>query len=94
MFAYFANRIDQSYNTSTHAFEKLHANVDHRLEKLEEMMDEDKKSNKKLDFKTKALCKLANLFNNPTYEICNNGFDAGQVIGPTGGPHSGVQGYN
>jgi hypothetical protein len=30
------------------------------------------------------LCKFANLFNNPTYEICNSGFEPGQVVGPTG----------
>jgi hypothetical protein len=89
-FMYFANKIDDSYNKSLYAFEALHHNVDHRLEHLEEMVNDDGKDNKKLDFKTKILCKFANLFNNPTYEICNQGFDAGQVVGPTGsGPNTG-----
>jgi hypothetical protein len=84
--AYFKNAIDQSYNKSLYAFEALHHTVDHRLEHLEESINDDGKENKKLDFKTKVLCKFANLFNNPTYEICNQGFDGGQVVGPTGGP--------
>ena len=40
------------------------------------------KEQKKLSLKAKALCKLANLFNNPSYEICDRGFDGGQVNGP------------
>ena len=83
-FAYFVNRIDDGYNKSLHAFEALHHNVDHRLEHLEDAIYNRGKEQKKLDFKTKMLCKFANLFNNPTYEICNSGFDAGQVVGPTG----------
>ena len=87
-FAYFVNRIDDGYNKSLHAFEALHHNVDHRLEHLEDAIYNRGKEQKKLDFKTKMLCKFANLFNNPTYEICNQGFDGGQVVGPTGA-HSG-----
>ena len=83
-FAYFVNRIDDGYNKSLHAFEALHHNVDHRLEHLEDAIYNRGKEQKKLDFKTKMLCKFANLFNNPTYEICNNGFEPGQVVGPTG----------
>ena len=83
-FAYFVNRIDDGYNKSLHAFEALHHNVDHRLEHLEEAIYNRGKEQKKLDFKTKMLCKFANLFNNPTYEICNSGFEPGQVVGPTG----------
>jgi len=86
--AYFRHVIDQSYNKSLHAFEALHHNVDHRLEHLESAIYNRGKEQKKLDFKTKMLCKFANLFNNPTYEICNQGFDGGQVVGPTGA-HSG-----
>jgi len=86
--AYFRHVIDQSYNKSLHAFENLHHNVDHRLEHLEDAIYNRGKEQKKLDFKTKMLCKFANLFNNPTYEICNQGFDGGQVVGPTGA-HSG-----
>ena len=37
------------------------------------------KEQEKLSLKTKWLCKFANLFNNPTYEICDRGFDGGQV---------------
>lgn len=87
-FAYFVNRIDDGYNKSLHAFEALHHNVDHRLQHLEDAIYNRGKEQKKLDFKTKMLCKFANLFNNPTYEICNQGFDGGQVVGPTGA-HSG-----
>ena len=76
--AYFRHLIDQSYNKSLHAFENLHHNVDHRLKHLEEAIYNRGKEQKKLDFKTKMLCKFANLFNNPTYEICNQGFDDGQ----------------
>jgi len=83
-FAYFVNRIDDGYNKSLHAFEALHHNVDHRLEHLESAIYNRGKEQKGLDFKTKMLCKFANLFNNPTYELCNQGFDAGQVVGPTG----------
>jgi hypothetical protein len=83
-FAYFVNRIDDGYNKSLHAFEALHHNVDHRLQHLEDAIYNRGKEQKKLDFKTKMLCKFANLFNNPTYEICNQGFDAGAVVGPTG----------
>lgn len=86
--AYFRHVIDQSYNKSLHAFEALHHNIDHRLEHLESAIYNRGKEQKKLDFKTKMLCKFANLFNNPTYEICNQGFDGGQVVGPTGA-HSG-----
>ena len=98
-FAYFVNRIDDGYNKSLHAFEALHHNVDHRLQHLEDAIYNRGKEQKKLDFKTKMLCKFANLFNNPTYEICNQGFDAGAVVGPTGagyqasgpGPQPGIR---
>ena len=36
------------------------------------------------EFKLNALCKLAGLFNNPLYDICQEGFNASQVIGPSG----------
>ena len=38
------------------------------------------KEQEKLSLKAKALCKFANLFNNPTYRICDRGFDGLQVI--------------
>ena len=37
------------------------------------------KEQEKLSLKAKALCKFANLFNNPTYRICDRGFDGLQV---------------
>ncbi len=77
--AYFVMAIDNAWNRTTYDYEHIHNNTDRRLEKLEEMFEQDKKENKKLDFKTKTLCKFANLFNNPNYEICNSGFDAQQV---------------
>ena len=46
------------------------------------------------DFKITALCKFANLFNNPVYEMCEKGFDASQIVGPTGsGSGYGGSGY-
>ena len=92
--AYFRHVIDQSYNKSLHAFEALHHNVDHRLEHLEQAIYNRGKEQKKLDFKTKMLCKFANLFNNPTYEICNSGFEPGQVVGPTGAGYQGRDAMN
>ena len=71
---------DYGENQTLHQYEHLHNNTDRRLAYLEAKAEEDKKDTKKLDFKTKALCKFANLFNNPNYEICNTGFDAQQVI--------------
>jgi hypothetical protein len=77
--AYFVQRIDASANQSMMDFNSVHSNTDMRLEKLEQLLEDDSKETKKLDFKTKMLCKFANLFNNPTYQICNTGFDAVQV---------------
>ena len=37
-----------------------------------------------INFKIKALCKLAGLYNNPLYDICQEDFDPSQIIGPTG----------
>ena len=37
-----------------------------------------------LDFKITALCKLGNLFNDPTYEMCENGFSEFHFLEPTG----------
>merc|ERR1711884_399633 len=71
--AYLSARLDSLYNDNKE-----------RLDKLEESQDESKKEDKKLDFKAKALCKLASLFNNPTYDICSDGFDAGEIVGPSG----------
>ena len=30
------------------------------------------------------LCKFAWVFNNPYYDMCENGFDAGEIVGPSG----------
>ena len=51
----------------------------HRLMHLEQAINNRGNEQKKLDWKTKSLCKFANLFNNPTYEICNTGYESGQV---------------
>merc|ERR1712209_109696 len=48
--AYLSARLDSLYNDNKE-----------RLDKLEESQDEGKKEDKKLDFKAKALCKLASL---------------------------------
>ena len=79
-FAYFLHVIDQSYDKSQRAFEKLHQSANHRLQRLEEALIDRSKEQKKLDDKTKILCKFANLFNNPTFDICSQGYDANQVI--------------
>ena len=63
---------------------------------LNELEDEMEDGLKKIgnhqdsrDFKIKALCKLAGLFHNPLYDICQEGFDASQVIGPGGSGYGG-----
>ena len=81
-FAYFVNRIDDGYNKSLHAFEALHHNVDHRLQHLEEAIYNRGKEQKKLDFKSKQLCKFAYLFNGE-YDMCRHGFDEDMINGPT-----------
>ena len=50
-----------------------------RLHALEKAINNRGKEQKKLDWTTKNLCKWANLFNNPTYEICNTGYESQQV---------------
>ena len=83
--AYFEQLIDKSFAKSQHAFEELHKSVDYRLQSLEEALDERSKIQKVLSGKTKKLCKFANLFNNPTYDICDQGYNANQVVGPDQG---------
>lgn len=83
--AYLSARLDTLYNDNKERLDEFEWEVEERLDKLEETIDESKKEDKKLDFKAKALCKLASLFNNPTYDICSEGFDAGEIVGPSGG---------
>jgi hypothetical protein len=64
--------------------------IDHRLDKLEDEAKKGKKQDKKNNFKIKALCKLAGLFNHPSYDICQEGFDSTQIIGPSGHGGDGV----
>jgi hypothetical protein len=54
--------------------------IDHRLDRLEDEAKEGKKQDKKNHFKIKALCKLAGVFNNPWYNMCQEGFDSTQII--------------
>merc|ERR1712039_1077366 len=61
--------------------------------RLDSLYNENKKEDKKLDFKAKALCKLASLFNNPTYDICSDGFDAGEIVGPSGYSRDGYRSF-
>ena len=82
--AYLSARLDSLYNDNKERLDEFEWEVEERLDKLEESQDESKKEDKKLDFKAKALCKLASLFNNPTYDICSDGFDAGEIVGPSG----------
>ena len=53
------------------------------MDRLEDEVKEGQKIDEKNDFKTKALCKLAGLFNNPPYDICEEGFDGKQIIDPS-----------
>ena len=74
--------IDQSYAKSQRAFEEVHLSADKRLNRLEEALEDRSEAQKMFNGKTKILCKFANVFNNPTYDICNQGYDAEQVVGP------------
>ena len=87
--AYLSARLDTLYNDNKERLDEFEWEVEERLDRLEEQQDESKKEDKKLDFKAKALCKLASLFNNPTYDICSEGFDAGEIVGPSSGYGSG-----
>jgi hypothetical protein len=91
--AYLSARLDSLYNDNKERLDEFEWEVEERLDKLEESQDESKKEDKKLDFKAKALCKLASLFNNPTYDICSEGFDAGEIVGPSGYGRNGGNGY-
>jgi hypothetical protein len=91
--AYLSARLDTLYNDNKERLDEFEWEVEERLDKLEEMQDESKKEDKVLDFKAKALCKLASLFNNPTYDICNEGFDAGEIVGPSGGYSRGARSF-
>ena len=91
--AYLSARLDSLYNDNKERLDEFEWEVEERLDKLEESQDESKKEDKKLDFKAKALCKLASLFNNPTYDICSEGFDAGEIVGPSGYGRTGANGY-
>jgi len=91
--AYLSARLDSLYNDNKERLDEFEWEVEERLDKLEESQDESKKEDKKLDFKAKALCKLASLFNNPTYDICSEGFDAGEIVGPSGYGRNAGQGY-
>merc|ERR1712223_1346105 len=91
--AYLSAGLDSLYNDNKERLDEFEWEVEERLDKLEESQDESKKEDKKLDFKAKALCKLASLFNNPTYDICSEGFDAGEIVGPSGYGRNAGQGY-
>merc|ERR1712038_2095035 len=72
--AYLSARLDSLYNDNKERLDEFEWEVEERLDKLEESQDESKKEDKK----------LASLFNNPTYDICSDGFDAGEIVGPSG----------
>ena len=91
--AYLSARLDSLYNDNKERLDEFEWEVEERLDKLEESQDESKKEDKKLDFKAKALCKLASLFNNPTYDICSDGFDAGEIVGPSGYSRDGYRSF-
>merc|ERR1712038_329499 len=91
--AYLSARLDSLYNDNKERLDEFEWEVEERLDKLEESQDESKKEDKKLDFKAKALCKLTSLFNNPTYDICSDGFDAGEIVGPSGYGRDGYRSF-
>ena len=84
--AYFSHMIDQSYNKSTAAFQNIHRNADQRIQLLEEAIINRGKEREKLNLKTRHLCKFANLFNSPSYDLCKRGFDAYRIVQPNGTP--------
>ena len=88
--AYFSARLDVIEKETAERMRYLESAIDTRLDRLEDEAKEGKKQDKKNDFKTKALCKLAGLFNNPLYDICQEGFDSTQIIGPSGHGGDGV----
>jgi len=89
--AYFSARLDVIEKEIAERLHYLEDAIDHRLDRLEDEVKEGQKGDKRNDFKTKALCKLAGLFNNPLYDICQEGFDSSQIIGHTGHGGDGVQ---
>jgi len=92
--AYFSARLDVIEKEIAERLHWLEKAIDKRLDKLEDQVKSGQSSDKKNDFKTKALCKLAGLFNNPLYDICQEGFDSSQIIGHSGygGGHGGGDG--
>ena len=77
--AFYVKQVDDAYNRTLSKFNKVHNNTDYRLHALEQAINNRGNEQKKLDWTTKNLCKWANLFNNPTYEICNTGYESGHV---------------
>ena len=92
--AYFSARLDVIEKEIAERLHWLEKAIDKRLDKLEDEVKSGQSSDKKNNFKTKALCKLAGLFNNPLYDICQEGFDSSQIIGHSGygGGHGGGDG--
>jgi hypothetical protein len=88
--AYFSARLDVIEKEIAERLKYLADAIDHRLDRLEDEAKEGQKTDEKNDFKTKALCKLAGLFNNPLYDICQEGFDSNQIIGPSGHGGDGI----
>jgi hypothetical protein len=88
--AYFSARLDVIEKETAERLAYLEDAIDHRLDRLEDEAKEGQGTDMKNDFKTKALCKLAGLFNNPLYDICQEGFDSTQIIGPSGHGGDGV----
>ena len=88
--AYFSARLDVIEKEIAQRMAYLKSAIDTRLDRLEDEATEGHKQDEKNDFKTKALCKLAGLFNNPLYDICQEGFDSTQIIGPSGHGGDGV----
>lgn len=89
--AYFSARLDVIEKETAERLHYLENAIDTRLDRLEDEVKEGQKIDEKNDFKTKALCKLAGLFNNPLYDICQEGFDSTQIIGPSGHGGDGLQ---
>lgn len=89
--AYFSARLDVIEKEIAERLHYLEDAIDRRLDRLEDEVKQGQKGDKKADFKTKALCKLAGLFNNPLYDICQEGFDAQQIIGHSGHGGDGIQ---
>ena len=81
--AYFSARLDVIERETAERLSEVEKKIDKKLDRLEAEVEEGQYIDERNDFKTTALCQLAGLFNNPPYDICEEGFDGKQIIDPS-----------